>query len=361
MKARRGFDQTLAWISSVVFASCIFTALYFVSKHMAQHDVSQSDEEMADSDHDDKGHHEKSEHTKEKSMEDHADQEHHADPEEHADHGKSADHADAASDHDEHDEAHSKKKVHQPISDTAEHGEPSPKALAAKSLRGQGPEWGYIGAQGPEHWGQLDEEHIACGVGKFQSPVDLGKSFKTKQLHPIEFHYQATDGTISNEGHGIELDFGGGSYVMIEDERFDLVQTQFRAPSEHKIEGIPFDMEVQLIHKNKKGKVAIIAALVEEAQTKNAGIAPLWQKLPRKDDKFIVSSFHPKGLIPAKRDYFHYEGSLTTPPCTEGIKWYVMEETLRFSARQIDDYIGLVKFNARPVQPLYSRKVEKNW
>jgi len=222
--------------------------------------------------------------------------------------------------------------------------------------------WSYKGAAGPMYWAELDRANIACSAGKHQSPIDIDKAFRSKKLSPIEFHYKTSRGDFINNGHTLQVDYEPGSYITVDDVRYDLMEFHFHAPSEHKVEGIPYDMEMHLVHKSNTGRLAVVGVLVEEGPRKNHTLGKFWGNLPRQNEMPVrITQFNVKKMLPKSKNYFHYMGSLTTPPCSEGVNWYVMTTPITFSARQIDDFIRVVKFNARPVQPLFSRQLQKTW
>jgi len=220
--------------------------------------------------------------------------------------------------------------------------------------------WGYKGSFGPKHWGELAESFKTCASGRRQSPVDIDQPVSSAKLLPLRFHYKETDGVVKNDGHSLVLTVPTGNYVEIDGERYDLKQLRFHAPSEHKVAGAPYDFELQLVHASAAGKRATIAVLFEEGAA-NKTLARLLRELPVADASLPEPiQIDPSALLPAQHIYYHYMGSLTTPPCTEGVAWYVFKRTLPISAKQIDAYARVLPFDARPVQPLYGRKVLKS-
>jgi carbonic anhydrase len=229
-------------------------------------------------------------------------------------------------------------------------------SMAAKAL----PHWEYKGSTGPDHWGELSSATAACGSGQRQSPVDIEAPATDAKLLPIRFTYKPADVTIRNTGHGVQLDYPFGNYVEIDGERFDLVSATLHAPSEHKLSGIPYDMELQITHRSADGKLAVVAVLFEEGK-ENTALAPVWAAIPPEIGSHPVPvDFDLSPTLPRKRQFFHYQGSLTTPPCSEGVRWFVLSEPVGVSAKQVDLLAQVVKFNARPVQPLHGRRVSRS-
>lgn len=221
--------------------------------------------------------------------------------------------------------------------------------------------WSYTGRYGPARWGYLDPAYKTCTSGREQSPVDIRRAFLNKSLQPIEFHYLTGPVTMENDGHTIVVHVGPGSYIVANGVRYDLIQFDFHTPSEEEVKGDVSDMDVQFEHKSADGKVAEIAVRLTEAQDfPNTTLAMLWPHLPAKaGTKTQVSAMvNPGGLLPGDRSYWTYMGSLTTPPCTEGVRWFVLQSEVNISRRQFDAFTALYKLNSRPVQNLRGRRIE---
>jgi carbonic anhydrase len=232
----------------------------------------------------------------------------------------------------------------------------STSSQAAKAL----PHWEYKGSAGPDNWGQLGGAFALCGSGQRQSPVDIEAPATDAKLLPIRFTYKTADVTVRNTGHGVQVDYPFGNYVEIDGERYDLTSVTLHAPSEHKLSGIPYDVEMQIAHKSADGKLAMIAVLFEEGR-ENAGLGPIWSAIPQDPGSHPTPvAFDLSPTLPRKRQFFHYQGSLTTPPCSEGVRWFVLTEPVGVSAKQVDLLAQIVKFNARPVQPLHGRRVSRS-
>jgi carbonic anhydrase len=223
--------------------------------------------------------------------------------------------------------------------------------------------WDYQGKNLPMRWGKLDPAYKACSDGHEQSPIDIRGAHLNKALPPIEFHYLAGAVTIENNGHTIEVKVNPGSYIVAGGVRYELVQFHFHHPGEEAVKGKLSDMDVHLVHKSADGKLAVIAVrLNEDMGMPNAVIAALWLHLPTTvgAHEKITEMVNPGGLLPADRGYWTYTGSLTTPPCTEGVRWFVFEQELGISRDQLRTFGALYKINSRPLQDTHGRRIEAN-
>jgi carbonic anhydrase len=216
--------------------------------------------------------------------------------------------------------------------------------------------WTYSGEEGPEHWGKLSPDYAACN-GKNQSPIDL-TGFIKADLTPIDFKYQEGGNEILNNGHTVQVNYQAGSRIVVDGTEFHLKQFHFHAPSENTINGKAYPMEVHLVHANKQGHLAVVAVMFAEGEA-NKVLDQAWLHMPEKSgDTHTLSAISAEGLLPAQRTYYRFNGSLTTPPCSEGVRWLVMKETVTASKRQIDAFAHTVHHpNNRPIQPTYARPV----
>jgi len=234
---------------------------------------------------------------------------------------------------------------------------------AAQSAEHSTANWSYEGKTGPLEWGKLDPEYKACSKGHEQSPIDIRGAHLNKALPPIEFHYIAGPITLEHNGHTIVAHVNPGSYIVVGGARFDLVQFHFHHPSEEAVKGKLSDMVVHLVHRSADGKVAVVAILLNEDRgSPNAVLAALWPHLPKTagtSDK-VTEMVSAGGLLPADRAYWTFMGSLTTPPCTEGVRWFVLEDTLTLSRDQLRAFAALFKVNSRPLQEPHGRRIEAN-
>jgi carbonic anhydrase len=228
-------------------------------------------------------------------------------------------------------------------------------ALGAVHAAG-GAHWSYSGEAGPEHWGALSPEFAACSEGKNQSPIDLS-NFIESDLAPLEFHYQADGNAIVHNGHTVQVNHAPGSRILIDGHIFALKQHHFHVPSENRAEGKSYPMEAHFVHADTEGKLAVVAVLFEEGAA-NPALARVWAALPAKagEKRSLSPGIAASDLLPAGRDYYRYNGSLTTPPCTEGVRWFVMKEPVFASRAQIGKLArALGHPNNRPTQPINAR------
>jgi carbonic anhydrase len=220
--------------------------------------------------------------------------------------------------------------------------------------------WTYAGETGPSHWGKMEKDAEACGIGKTQSPIDIHTSAaKASDLPEIAFSYQAAPLKIIDNGHTVQVNYAPGSYITVGGTRYDLVQFHFHHPSEEKFDGKSFDMVAHLVHKDANGKLAVVAVPLKKGAD-NKLIAVLWKNLPKeKEHESTVESvtINAADLLPSKHGYYTFDGSLTTPPCSEGVKWFVLKTPTTLAASEVAAFGKLYPMNARPVQPLNGREV----
>ena len=212
--------------------------------------------------------------------------------------------------------------------------------------------FGYFGDIGPAFWGALSPEWTACGTGEIQSPVDLAKAPQQPRWQKIEIAYDAvTTGEIFNNGHTIEVETEGANTLTLGGVAYELVQFHFHTPSEHRVEGRGFDMELHLVHRAEDGTNAVIGVFLRRGRTSGA-LAPIFESLP--DDLNVhhplEAPFNPAAFLPDSERQYRYVGSLTTPPCTEGVQWIVMSEPVTVSDEHMAQFAERIHFNARPVQ-----------
>ncbi len=226
-----------------------------------------------------------------------------------------------------------------------------------------GAHWDYYGKTGPLGWGRLDPAYRLCSQGKEQSPIDIRGAKLNKALPPIEFHYMAATVELENTGNTVRVNVKPGSYIIANGVRYDLEQFHFHHPGEEAVNGKLTDMDVHLVHKSADGKLAVLAVrLSEERGDPNATLATLWQHLPAEAGKkeTVTEMINPGGVLPGDRGYWTYMGSLTAPPCTEGVRWFVFEQPVSISRSQLQAFARLYKINSRPLQDRNGRKIEAN-
>jgi len=222
--------------------------------------------------------------------------------------------------------------------------------------------WDYEGKRGTLTLGKLDPAYKACSQGHEQSPIDIRGARLNKALQPIEFHYIAGPVRLEHTGNTIRVYPDPGSYIVAGGVRYELVQFHFHHPGEEAVQGKLTDMDIHLVHKSADGKQAVIAIRLTEDRTTppNAVLATLWQHLPTKagTSEKVAEMVNPGGLLPADRGYWTYMGSLTAPPCTEGVRWFIFEQEMTLSRDQLRAFAALFKINSRPLQDPHGRRIE---
>ncbi|HIJ85901.1 MAG: carbonic anhydrase [Magnetococcales bacterium] len=220
--------------------------------------------------------------------------------------------------------------------------------------------WGYAGATGPENWGSLSPKYSTCSQGANQSPINL-KNFTEANLPPIEFIYNSQATEILNNGHTVQVNFPPSTAaIRVDDTTFELKQVHFHAPAENQIDSRFFDMEAHFVHADASGNLAVVALMMQNGES-NIALEGLWGELPAKADgpHSLSTRFFAQQMLPVEKDYYRFSGSLTTPPCTEGVRWLVLKQPVPVSAQQVKAFTALVggHGNNRPVQPINARTV----
>jgi carbonic anhydrase len=217
------------------------------------------------------------------------------------------------------------------------------------------PHWTYEGEEGPAHWGELDASYATCGTGQHQSPIDVVSPVE-QDLTNISFHYQPSQLNILNNGHTVQVNYDTGSTIELDGVRYDVLQFHYHAPSEHTVNGESFPAELHIVHKNADGNLAVVGILLKEG-TENSAYAPFLDNLPASESEVEDAgvTIDAAELIPAIHTTYRYDGSLTTPPCTEGVQWLLMTTPVDLSAEQLGMLDEIFEVNNRPVQPLGER------
>ena len=221
--------------------------------------------------------------------------------------------------------------------------------------------WSYSGETGPAHWASEDAAYATCGSGKHQSPIDIEKT-TVESLPPIEFAYKPFPLTVTDTGHSFQVNVPPGSGgISIGADHYDLVQFHFHRPSEEEIHGHQESMVAHLVHKNASGELAVVAVLIHSGEP-NAFLKEVFDHFPPKgttETKVPGATLDLAELLPQQRGYYTFDGSLTTPPCTEHVRWFVLKHPVRASAHQVQQFAARYPHVARPVQALNDRTVEE--
>jgi carbonic anhydrase len=219
-------------------------------------------------------------------------------------------------------------------------------------------EWSYAGERGPEHWGDLSPDFSTCKTGTHQSPIDLGAARRVG-YSPLSFQYRSNALSVINDGHLVRVVYLPGSYLRAGGREYELKEFRFHTPSEHRIDGMAADMEMQLVHEGLAGDLAVVSVLMRAGRRMNSTLSRIWDRIPpgpgQNYDREV--GINPVFLLPSDRGYFTYVGSLTTPPCTEGVTWFVLAEPVEVDRSYVQRLLTLVGQNARALQALNGRAV----
>jgi carbonic anhydrase len=223
-------------------------------------------------------------------------------------------------------------------------------------LASEGAHWGYDGDIGPAYWGELSHDYAACSEGKEQSPIDIPAD---AILNPADIvvNYQPTAVNIVNNGHSIMVSADPGSSIQIHGKTYNLLQFHFHALSEHTVGGNYYDMEGHFVHQSADGQYAVVGVLMKRG-AENAAYVPVWDHMPATEgeqETIAGVTVDPAALLPTEQTYWHYHGSFTTPPCTEGVMWFMLNNPVELSDAQISAFEAIYDHNYRPVLPLNAR------
>jgi len=232
--------------------------------------------------------------------------------------------------------------------------------------------WGYLGDVGPAHWSSLNEKFYMCAEGKQQSPINVVANTKDKLLPALDIQYMQSSKSVAhhthtghtqelNNGHTIEVEVEAGNMFNVDGESYELKQFHFHTPSENHVDGKSYPLEAHFVHASKDGKLAVIAVMFEEG-TEHPTLKKIWSKFPMKVNKELDIKFNADDLnsmMPEDESYYRFKGSLTTPPCTEDVKWFVLKTPLSVSKAEIDAiYKELGHANNRPIQATNKREID---
>ncbi|AHM72833.1 carbonic anhydrase [Yersinia hibernica] len=218
--------------------------------------------------------------------------------------------------------------------------------------------WGYEGQEDPAHWGKLSPDFSLCETGKNQSPVNIKGALKTHHGQ-LELAFQPGKQQIVNNGHTIQINVSDGNTLKLDGDTFTLQQFHFHAPSENEIDGKQYPLEAHFVYKDKVGALVVLALMFQEGKT-NSQLAHAWQQIPTTIDQAAVldKPLDINALLPKQFNFYRFSGSLTTPPCTEGVSWLVLDKQVSASGEQISQFRSAVHHsNNRPVQPLNGRVI----
>lgn len=234
-------------------------------------------------------------------------------------------------------------------------------AMTIAAATGHAPHWDYDGAEGPEHWGALAPEFATCATGKAQSPIDHA-AFDAKQAVPVKTDYRAGPLSLFHNGHTVQANFTPGSSLISGTHSYALVQVHFHTPSEEAFNGKRYPMVAHFVHKDADGKLAVLGVMFEEGSP-NEELAKLIAAAPTArsaEGNYKITPIDPNALLPRDLHVYRYTGSLTTPPCSEGVNWHVAIKPVHASKAQISALHAILGNNARPVQPINGRTIARD-
>lgn len=231
---------------------------------------------------------------------------------------------------------------------------------AAGAFAADGAKWSYGGATGPANWGKLDKDATACAKGEMQSPIDIPDAKVRKgDLPPLLFNYRPGPLAIVDDGRIVQVNVAPGSFLSVDGKRFELKTIEFHKPGEIKVGGKASEMALHLLHKDKNGKLAVLAVPLAQGNEQPLLKSVLANLPVTKGKEVIVDAvkFNPTGLLPSDKGYYAFAGSLSTPPCTENVSWYVLRKPVQLSGDQISRFARVYPQNARPTQGLNDRDI----
>lgn len=220
------------------------------------------------------------------------------------------------------------------------------------------PDWSYGGAANPTQWGRLGHDFALCETGRDQSPINIDNTVLGTPAD-IVFNYSEAPLIVVNNGHTVQVNYEKGSTVNINGQEYELLQFHFHTPSEHTLSGRAAAMELHFVHRNEEGKLAVVGVMMEKGKA-HPSIDTIWQHIPGAGETNAVEgvTMNVASLLPNGSTYYSYSGSLTTPPCSEGVSWNVLAKPIQVSEEQIAAFEQLYQVNARPVQPTNGRIIE---
>lgn len=221
--------------------------------------------------------------------------------------------------------------------------------------------WDYMGIEGPEHWGLLSEAYMTCEAGDRQSPINIETTQKPQSQQTIKFQYAPTRIFEVNNGHTIQVSHESGCKADLNGRPYRLRQFHFHDPSEHHIDGKTFPMEMHLVHQDAGGQILVVAVLMETGSDEPV-LTKLWDWLPDQIEREVSLPLKTNigAILPENPQFYSYSGSLTTPPCTEGVKWIVLKEPIAIAKQDVEKFVEIIGYSARPVQPVGDRQINES-
>lgn len=219
-------------------------------------------------------------------------------------------------------------------------------------------QWGYEGVTDPSHWAGLEADFALCSMGQFQSPINLQSDTAIAKSKTLSINYHPSLFNAVNTGRTLQMNTASGSQISLDNQIYKLIQFHFHAPSEHLIDSKTSEMELHLVHKNANNQLTVLGVMIEPGSP-NQALEELWDHIPAVGAKQAPElSIDTSQLLPDDLSFYHYQGSLTTPPCSESVNWVVMKHPIQASSSQIETFKSHFHANARPIQVLHNRPVQ---
>jgi len=219
--------------------------------------------------------------------------------------------------------------------------------------------WGYTADVGPSHWSELNKQYNMCSEGKSQSPINIVATSDVN-LSALDLNYTTASTSVIDNGHSVQVNIASGSTFTIGTDKYELKQFHFHTPSENNINAKSFPLEAHFVHATADGKLAVVAVMFEEGK-ENAILSKIWGKFPLKRGEktdFNLTSEDVNTLMPKDKDYYKFTGSLTTPPCSEEVKWHVIKKPQTVSKEQVKQFFDIYGHtNNRPIQDTNKRNI----
>lgn len=220
--------------------------------------------------------------------------------------------------------------------------------------------WGYEGDVGPSNWGNLNQEFVVCKTGHMQAPIDIPTSSAARTAVSIQPHYKPAHAEVVNNGHTIQVNPGNAEGVNLNGVEHRIVQFHFHTPGEETVDGMRYPFNAHLVHQSSNGHLAVIGIFFKEGK-ENESLQSIFSFMPEHEGKVTLkANYDVSRLLPDALSYYQYEGSLTTPGCTEGVTFYILKTPVEISTDQLEQFKKIFPMNARPVMPLHGRMVTQH-
>ncbi len=232
--------------------------------------------------------------------------------------------------------------------------------LGSYATANSGVQWGYTGHGSPSSWGELSEKYKMCNEGKNQSPINVISSLDA-DLASLNLSYSHASKEVINNGHTIQVNIDSGDKMVVDGIEFELKQFHFHTPSENHINDKSYPLEAHYVHLDKNGNIAVLGLMFEEGK-ENTILSKIWDKMPKNAGEKVSLSIAniATALLPKEKEYYRFNGSLTTPPCSEGVRWLLLKTPVSISKEQVTKFLHIMHHpNNRPVQPTNARVIIK--